>query len=86
MNYLPIDIRIAQARNQSRRILAGVNKAHGHHEGLPSATQVAMCCDLDDLSDEGRSFLQFWKLHECPPDTLPNRPGIPFEGMPLGRG
>jgi hypothetical protein len=53
---------------------------------LPSATQVAMCCDLDDLSDEGRSFLQFWKLHECPPDTLPNRPGIPFEGMPLGRG
>src|ERR1700691_735057 len=41
MNYSPIDIRNAQERVQSRRILAGVNKAHGHHEGLPSATQVA---------------------------------------------
>jgi hypothetical protein len=85
MNYLPIDIRIAQERDQSRRTLAGVNKAHSHHEGLPFATQVAMRCNLDDLTDKGRSFLQFWKLHECPPDTLPNRPGIPFEGMPLGQ-
>jgi hypothetical protein len=40
----------------SRRILAGVNKAHGHHKGLPSATRVAMRCNLDDLTDEGRSL------------------------------
>jgi hypothetical protein len=85
MNYLPIDIRIAQERDQSRRILAGINKAHGHQEGLPSATQVAMRCNLDDLTNEGRSFLQFWKLHKCPPDSLPNRPGIPFERMPLAQ-
>lgn len=32
-----------------------------------------------------RAALQFWKLPKCPPDTLPNRPGILLEGMPLGR-
>jgi hypothetical protein len=65
MNYLPIDIRIAQERDQSRRILAGVNKAHGHHEGLSSATQVAMGCNLDDLSDKAYWSRNLSRISRC---------------------
>jgi hypothetical protein len=70
MNDLPIDIRIAQERDQSR--------LHIGCGGL-------RCVATSTTFDEGPSFLQFWKLPKCPPDTLPNRPGIPFEGMPLGQ-